>query len=867
VSQFPVQTNPFLGRAQSLADLNARLANPDCRLLTLIGTGGSGKTRLAIQVAEAAQTLFPHGVYFVGLQPLSSGELLVPTIARTLGISFYGSMPPEQQLYERLHDKSLLLVLDNFEHLLDKAPLVSELLANAPHVKLLVTSREMLNLQEEWLYPLKGMQTPLSSYSSQLQDYEAVQFFLYHARRMQPNFSLEDNLEAVVRICQVAEGLPLALELAATWLKGLLADQIAAEMQHNLDFLTTTVRNVEERHRSMRATFDQSWKLLSKDERLAFAKLSVFRGGFDHEAAEQVTGASLQMLMALVEKSLIQTVTSVQFGIHELLRQYGAEKLDKDGETQATLAKHSHYYAQRMRRYDSALKQPEQLKAIRGIEDDFENIRQAWNWSAQNQIVANLHAMLDGLYLFGYLRSRYREITGLFEQGLEECITDTALLGRLLARRWGYLHWVYQEDYEKPFALIEQAYQIASAANNQFEMAFCDLAKAFALIGMHRYADALPPLEKSRELFNAVDDPYYMSWALHRLGYCYYNLNEPEKANKYTEQSLALARITNNRATLVTCLLNLGSHCLKNSQYIKGRNYIEESLQVATEAGHQGQTAHALSLLALCAFFHGDYAACWEYAQRSQVINENIRPRIFQPYNQSLLILLACLDEDYAEGLHISEAGTRHTIDKMGFQLLYWSLAALSCGLGNLSAARDTIVKLFEISAPDETSVTSVWLVPSAVYVLAEKNPEKAVELLAWVFTYDDLALSWVRQWSLFERLQTQLQDKLGTHTYQMHWEQGTRLSTSAVEAYLLREFRTSDADIPDTGLTARESEILALMATGLTNPQIAEQLFIGLGTVKTHTLSIYRKLDVANRSQAIIRAQQLGLIPYQPIK
>jgi ATP/maltotriose-dependent transcriptional regulator MalT len=352
------------------------------------------------------------------------------------------------------------------------------------------------------------------------------------------------------------------------------------------------------------------------------------------------------------------------------------------------------------------------------------------------------------------------------------------------------------------------------------------------------------------------------------LGYCYYNLNEPEKANQYTEQSLALARVTNNRATLVTCLLNLGSYCLKNSQYIKGRNYIEESLQVATEAGHQGQTAHALSLLALCAFFHGDYAACRDYARRSQVINENIRPRIFQPYNQSLLILLACLDEDYAEGIRISEAGTRHTIDKMGFQLLYWSLAALSCGLGNLTAAHDYIAKVFEITAPDETSVTSVWIVPSAVYLLAEKNPEKAVELLAWVFTDDDLALNWVRQWSLFERFQTQLQDTIGSHVYQTHWEQGTRLSASAVETYLLREFRpSSDAVLPDMGLTARESEILALIATGLTNPQIAEQLVIGLGTVKTHTLNIYRKLDVANRSQAIIRAQQLGLIPHQPIK
>jgi DNA-binding CsgD family transcriptional regulator len=285
---------------------------------------------------------------------------------------------------------------------------------------------------------------------------------------------------------------------------------------------------------------------------------------------------------------------------------------------------------------------------------------------------------------------------------------------------------------------------------------------------------------------------------------------------------------------------------------------------VATEAGHQGQTAHALSLLALCAFFQGDYAACREYASRSQVINENIRPLIFQPYNQSLLILLACLDENYLEGLRISEAGKRHTIDKMGLQLLYWSMSALCCGLGNFSEVYDYVKKLFQVSDPDVSSVTKIWIVPSAAYVFSQNNPDLAVELLAWILTYEDLALTWVRQWPLFDRLRVQLQDKIGIEAYQTHWEQGITLSVHAVEIYLSRGFQLSSDDskaLSDSGLTARETEVLLLLATGLTNRQIAEQLVIGVGTVKTHTLGIYRKLDVANRAQAIIRAQQLGLL------
>ncbi len=865
MSQIPAQRSPFFGRIKSLAEVNARIADPDCHLLTITGTGGCGKTRLAIQAAEASRHLFPNGVYFVPLQPVMSGELIVPAIAHALNISFYGSALPQQQLFDRLQNKSLLLILDNYEHLLNHAPFVSDLLVNAPQVKVLVTSREMLNLQEEWLYPLNGMHTPLSSYSSRLEDYDAIQLFLYHARRMQPSFSLEVNLNAVIQICRIAEGLPLAIELAASWLKGLSAEQIALQMQRNLDFLTTTVRNVEERHRSMRATFDQSWNLLLEAERLAFAKLSVFRGGFDHEAAERVARADLPMLIALVEKSLIQTTTSVHFDIHELLRQYGAQQLEASGEKQATLAQHSQYFAQRMQHYDTMLKQPEQLTAVQEIEDNFDNIRQAWDWSVQNRHVENIHAMLDSLYLFGYLRSRYREIVALFEQGFEVAADGTSLYGRLLARRWGYLHWVYQDNYEQPFASIEQASEIAQVTNNPLELGICHLVKAFALIVMHRYDEALPPLEASLELFESVNDPYYASWALHRLGYVYYNLNQPDKANKYTEESLALARITHNRATLVTCLLNLGSYCLKNSQYAKGRTYIEESLEVATEAGHQGQIAHALSLLALSTFFQGEYDFCSEYVQHSLMINENIRPDIFQPYNQSLQILLACLDEDYAEGLRISETGKRHTIDKMGQQLLYWSIAALSCGLGQLSEAHDYIEKLFQISDPDVSSVTFVWIVPSAAYVLSERNPKKAVELLAWVSTFTDLALNWVRQWPLFDRLQIDLQNKLGADAYQMSWEKGAVLSLNDVQTYI-REFQSPHEANPvyDSLLTSRESEILLLLANGLTNPQIADQLVIGAGTVKTHTLSIYRKLDVANRSQAIIRAQQLGLLPRQ---
>src|SRR6266498_2592483 len=730
---------PFVGRTKEVADITARLLNPECRLLTLTGLGGSGKTRLAIEAANTAAAHFPHGTVFVPLQPLTRSNLLVPTIAQALGVTFYGEGEPQDQLLDYLHDKTLLLILDNFEHLLDGAALVSAMLASAPGITVLTTSRQALSLREEWLYPLNGLATPPSVYATSLEDYEAVQLFRSHARRVQPHFDLANEHEAIIRICMMTAGLPLAIELAAAWLKGLSVTHIAQEIQRNLDFLSTTMRNVEERHRSMRAVFDQSWTFLSDNERLIFARLSVFAGGFDREAAEQVAEASFSSLASLVEKSLLQIESAGRFGIHELLRQYGMEQLEASGETEATYARHSRYFAQLMLKHEAALKQPQQIETGRAIEHDFDNIRLAWEWSAKNQHLAHLHAMLNGLYLFGFLRSRYRETIAIFQQTLEQSVADTPLLGRLLARRWGYLHWWYLADYQEALTSIEQALMIAGAENNTFEIAFCHLMAAYALMRMQRYAEALP---------------------------------------------------------------------------------------FATESEHQGQIAHALSLLALCAFCQGDYTTCQDYAERSQAIIEDINFLVVQAYNLSVLILLACLREDYAEAVRLAELAKRHSTNTLGFQLLYWALAALACGVGSPTDVRMYIQIVLQLSDPDVHSVTTIWIVPCMAYAFAATDPETAVELLAWVFASADTALQWVRHWPLFERLQAQLQAVMDRDSYQMHWETGKALTSDAIHTYLHHEFSAASEAVAEAAqqqiLTAREREILGLMAAGMTNPQIA---------------------------------------------
>jgi ATP/maltotriose-dependent transcriptional regulator MalT len=541
------------------------------------------------------------------------------------------------------------------------------------------------------------------------------------------------------------------------------------------------------------------------------------------------------------------------------------EQLEACQETEATYVRHSQYFAQLMLRHETALQQPQQLETMQAIERDFDNIRLAWEWSANNQQLTQLHTMLNGLYLFGFSGSRYREIITLFQQSLAHAVADALLRGRLLARRWGFLHWWHQEDYQIALTSIDQALTIAAAENNRFEMAFCQLMAAYALNNMQRYTEALPRLEASQTLFEAIDQPYYVCWVLHRLGYVYLSLNNSARAIDYTEQSLALARAVHNRVALVVCLYNLGLGYMLIGDYVKGRQYCAEALHVTTKSGHQGQMAHALSLLALCAFCQGDYAACQDYAERSQAITEDISMLVFHAYSLALLILLACLREDYAEGVRLNELGKRHSTNTMGFQLLYWALAALACGLDRPADTRVYIQNVLQLSDPHVHTAITAWIVPCAAYALAQTDPEQATELLAWIFAHEDTASSWVRHWPLLDRLQTQLQAVMGADSYHLHWDSGASLTIDRINTCLQHAFRAAPAaGAPLTHLqvlTAREREILGLMAAGMTNPQIAAQLVIGAGTVKTHTLNIYRKLEVANRTQAIVRAQELGFL------
>jgi transcriptional regulator with XRE-family HTH domain len=285
----PVMPTPLIGREPELAGLGNLMDDPQCRLLTLVGPGGIGKTHLALEVACRHQDLFPERACFVSLASLSSPTYLVPAIADALGFSFQGQVEPRLQLNNYLRSKEMLLVLDNAEHLLDGVDLFVELLEDAPGVKLLVTSRERLNLQGEWVFEIQGLPVPISLKDAHAEEYSSVGLFVESARRAKVSFEVRaEEWPDVVRICQMVEGMPLGVELAAAWVPVLTCNEIAQEIESSLDFLTTSMRDVPRRQRSLRATFNHSWRLLSADERDLLSRLAIFQGGFQRETAEQV---------------------------------------------------------------------------------------------------------------------------------------------------------------------------------------------------------------------------------------------------------------------------------------------------------------------------------------------------------------------------------------------------------------------------------------------------------------------------------------------------------------------------------------------------------------------------------------------------
>lgn len=393
-STLPHPPNTFIGREHECADLLRYFADPSCRLLTLVGTGGIGKSRLALEAASTLGERFSDGVVWVGLATVPAADRVAAAIAEALGQSLGVNAAPSH-LLDDLRDKNVLLILDSIEHLLDATALVSTILQEAPLVSMLVTSRERLRIQGEWVMELDGLMLPRDG-APNIEHAPAMQLFLERARQMQRDFAITPlNKAAIARICALLQGMPLGIELAAAWVRTLSCDEIANEIATNLDFLALADRDAPPRHRSLRAVFEHSWRLLTDRERYVLARLAVFQGSCRREAARDVAGGSLPLLAALVDKSLVRRILdgmgAPRYDLHELVRTYAGAKLAEDKVAYSeTRNLHRDFYAQLLHLLTSPT--PGTMVPTSN-QHDYDNIRSAWDWVVEQRDITRLLEM------------------------------------------------------------------------------------------------------------------------------------------------------------------------------------------------------------------------------------------------------------------------------------------------------------------------------------------------------------------------------------------------------------------------------------------------------------------------------------------
>jgi predicted ATPase/DNA-binding SARP family transcriptional activator len=670
----PSQFTSLIGREKELQQIAERLADPDCRLLTLVGLGGIGKTHLALQAAQEHVGIFLHGVYFVPLTPLSSTEFLIPTIANALAFDFSGSEDPKVQLLNYLREKEMLLILDNFEHLLENTGLLLDILKHAPEIKILVTSRERLNVRAEWVFDVRELAFPETHVTERVEDYSAVRLFCERARRVKADFSLSTaTSSAIARICRLVEGLPLGVELAAASVAVFSCDQIAAQIARGLDGLTTTMRDVPERHHSIRAVFEHSWNVLSEEEQRVFQKLALFHGGFEAQAAQEVAAASQGTLSLLLNKSLLHKSASGRYEAHELVRQFAADKLnDHPIEKETTHERHCEYYASFLHQRDDLLKTGQQKEALAEISTEIENIRAAWQWAITHTRLETIASCLESLYYFYWARNWFHEGKRVFEQAervaLASSEKDNLLLARIWTRQAEFDGWL--AHYDKAKARLQKSIEICRTHQAQQE-----LALALDLLGRIEYwqgefSQAKEHFQKSLAICRQTGDQVGMAQALNSLATVICELEaDYDQAQLLYEESLAIARQINDQFGVAKVFINLGALAQELGNYREAKRFYQESLRVYQEIGYRHGQSAALGYLGQVASLLDEHTLAKELLQESLDINRETGDRHAIAERLKQLGNVACRMGAYQESKSLFDKALRLAMEIRAFQV------------------------------------------------------------------------------------------------------------------------------------------------------------------------------------------------------
>jgi predicted ATPase/DNA-binding CsgD family transcriptional regulator len=849
-SNLPAQLTPLIGREEEIRALWALLRRSNVRLVTLTGTGGVGKTRLGLQVAGDLLDDFDAGVCFIQLAPVSDPTLVIATIARALEIKEAGDRSLSDLLKAYLMDKRILLLLDNFEQVLSAAPALSELLAECPNLKILVTSRAVLHIRGEREFPVPPLALPdLTDLqeSEMLSRYAAVALFLERARAVKPALQLTPtNTRAIAEICVRLDGLPLAIELAAARIKLLPPQALLERLEHRLEVLTGGGQDVPARQQTLRNAITWSYELLNAEERRLFRSLAVFVGGCTLEAAESIcatvrVGASsiLDSMASLIDKSLLQQVESEgrepRLLMMETIREYALEALAANGEMEATRQAHAAYYMRLAEEAELGFLSSQQALWSERLEWEYDNLRAALEW------------------LLAQAEHEEAGIGDVKEMALR-------LAGALFWFWWVHGLWSEGRNF------LEQALVVGESVEASIYTAKALFATANMAFVQSDYERAVALSEGSLALYRELGDTLGIALSLHPLGNVAWSRGNMTVARALKEEALALHRKLGHPGGIALSLFSLG--LLESSQgaYDRARTMFEESLALDRSLQNKRGVAHTLSQLAQLLFVTQTDAAtirplleeCFALSQEVG-FKEGIAAYYCVSgqlaFSQGNLATAHALAEK-SVALY-KEMGHRHGMAK-SLALVGKVIAAE----GDLASAQACYEQCLEISgALHEKWVMAVYLVELGEVVAAQQQVAWAAQL--WgasevLREASGIPIPLIEQ-ADYEHAVAAARARLGEKAFAAAWSQGRAMTAEQALAARgqtpapvrpSRETTTSSTTYADK-LTAREVEVLRLLAGGLTDLKIAEKLVLSPRTVHTHISSIYIKLGITSRSAA----------------
>jgi predicted ATPase/DNA-binding CsgD family transcriptional regulator len=891
-STLPVPLTSFLGREREVAAVAALLRQTSVRLVTLLGTGGIGKTRLSLEVANQMRTSFANGICFVTLASISDPDMVMLVIAHELGIQESGTQPIVEQVKTFLQDKQILLILDNFEQVVTAAPQVAELLAACTRLKVMVTSRATLHIQGEQEFPVPALALPDLAHlprSEELAQYGAAALFLQRARASLPTFQFTPaTARAVAEICVRLDGLPLAIELAAARIKLLPPQALLARLSQRLQILTSEARDVPARQQTLRNTITWSYDLLKSEEQWLFRWLSVFVGGCTLEAIEAVCQGGgdnerdvLHTVSSLIDKSLVQQAEQEagdpRLSMLETVREYGLECLRESGEMAACQRAHARYYLAFAEEAEPQLKGAQQVVWWKRLEREQGNLRAALAWLI-GQEEGELALRLSGaLWRFWNIRGYWSEGWRWLEAALDLPQTQARTASRAKAL-FGADTFALRLGH--PIAsLLEESVAIYRELGEKHSLAEVLSWLGLSMSYQSNLAAARMPLEEGVALAREVGDPWILANALLNLGAHWQEQGNFKQARLFLEESVTLYRALKDQHSLSHSLCSLIEVALSEGQVMQAATLAQENLAVVRELENGPDLTRVLYWAALTQAFQGDtgqaarlFEECLALA-REQDNKRQIGSALLSlggiVLNQGdLLRAETCLQESLTL---LREVGTK---SQMAVALTLQ--AEIRLLQGNLTQARaigtEAVLRAREI---EHHYGLGVSLIALAKVSAAEGQAEQAARL----FGAAEPRLNPRTELDPFERADYErvveaVRARLGEKVFAALWAEGRAMTPeqalAAQEPVTMPEktpagpqpTTTTKTSLPHSaGLTTREVEVLQLVALGLTNTQVAEQLVVSPRTVNFHLTSIYSKLQVSSRGAAIRYAIEHHLV------